>query len=117
MGCWTRIRVRPDHRAHHPRRRRDGTGCAGCGAKSNLRKSSQGTIVVAPALRCYGSGIDLGPVEEKVIVRFQNSIIRCRLTLSQIETSLIDALWLLPDFRRIDQFLYFTPRGVGDRWW
>ena len=36
--------------------------------ESNLWKSSQGTIVVAPALRCYGSVIDLGPVEEKVIV-------------------------------------------------
>ncbi len=49
---------------------------------------------------------------EMVIVCFQNSIISCRLTLSQIE-----ALRLLPDFRRISQSLYFTPRGVGDRWW
>jgi hypothetical protein len=37
-------------------------------AESNLRKSSPGTIGVAPALHCYGSVIDLGPVEEKVIV-------------------------------------------------
>jgi hypothetical protein len=37
-------------------------------AESNLRKSSPGTIVVAPALRCYSSAIDLGSVEEMVIV-------------------------------------------------
>src|SRR5271157_2628062 len=86
-------------------------------AGSNLRKSSPGTIVVAPAQRCYGSAIDLGPVEEKGFVFVQNSIIWCRLTLSQIEASLIDALLLLPDFRRIGQSPYFTPRGLGDRWW
>gem|GEM_PF-6356468 len=37
-------------------------------AESNPRKSSQGTIIIAPALRCYNSAIDLGPVEEMVIV-------------------------------------------------
>jgi hypothetical protein len=37
-------------------------------AESNLRKSSPGTIGVALALRCYGSAIDLGPVEQMIIV-------------------------------------------------
>ena len=86
-------------------------------AESNPRKPSQGTNVVAPVLYFYGSVIDLGPVEERVLVCCQARIIWCRLTPSQIEASLIDALWLLPDFRRIGQSLYYTPRGVGDRWW
>jgi hypothetical protein len=41
-----------------------------------VRRKKQPAEIIArddrsrPALRCYGSVIDLGPVEEKVIVRF-----------------------------------------------
>jgi hypothetical protein len=39
---------------------------AGCASAGHTRP-----IGAAPAQRCYGSAVDLGPVEEKVIVRCQ----------------------------------------------
>jgi hypothetical protein len=73
----------------------DGTSAV---AERNLGKSSQKMIVFAPAQRCYGSAIDLGPVEEKVIVCFQASIIWYRPVTSRVEASLVDALQLLSVF-------------------